>query len=56
MEAWYRNYLVTGPLSRGGEGREGELKCYIYTDRHTNRPSNEAGPIGAFAPKNRKVK
>ena len=27
--------------------RGGELKCY----RHTDRPSDEAGPRGAFAPK-----
>ena len=33
-----------------------QLKCYIltytHTDRHTYRPSDEAGPRGAFAPKN----
>ena len=37
-------------------GRGGELKCYIQTDRHTDRytyrPSDEVGPRGAFAPKN----
>ena len=37
----------------GGEvGRwGGELKCYIHTDIHTYRPSDEAGCRGAFAPK-----
>ena len=34
----------------------GELTCYRHTDiqtnRHTDRPSDEAGPRGAFAPKN----
>ena len=29
-----------------------ELKCYIHTDRQTDRPSDEGGPRGAFAPKN----
>ena len=29
-----------------------ELKCYRHTDnRHTDRPSDEAVPRGAFAPK-----
>ena len=29
----------------------GELKYYRHTDnRHTDRPSDEAGPRGAFAP------
>ena len=37
--------------SGGGEGREGELKCY----RHTEKPSDEAGPRGAFAPKKSKL-
>ena len=42
--------------SRGGEGREGErrakvLQTYRQTYRQTNRPSDEAGPRGAFAPK-----
>ena len=38
-----------------GEGRGGELKCFIQTyrqtDRQTYRTSDEAGPRGAFAPK-----
>ena len=37
-------------------GRGGELKCYIQTyiqtDIHIDRPSDEAGPRGAFAHKN----
>ena len=33
------------------EIRGGELKCYRQTYRHTDRPSDEAGPRGAFAPK-----
>ena len=40
----------------GGEGSGGELKCYIHTyiltDIQTDRASDEAGPRGAFAPKN----
>ena len=28
------------------------LKTYRQTYRHTDRPSDEAGPRGAFAPKN----
>ena len=32
-----------------GELRGGELKCY----RHADRPSDEAGSRGVFAPKNR---
>ena len=32
-------------------GREGELKRYIHSDIHTDRPSDEAGPRGVFAPK-----
>ena len=31
----------------GGGRRGGELKCYRHTDRHTYRPSDEAGPSGA---------
>ena len=35
--------------------RGGKLKCYrhtdIQTDIHAYRPSDEAGPRGAFAPK-----
>ena len=27
---------------RGGLGKRGELKCYIHTDIHTYRPSDEA--------------
>ena len=53
-------YLVRGEEGRGGEGWWGEgwggdgreLKCYIQTDRQTYRTSDEAGPRGAFAPKN----
>ena len=30
--------------------RGGELKCYIHTYIQTCRPSDEAGPRGAFAP------
>ena len=37
---------------RGGERRGGDLKYYRHTPRQTYRPSDEAGPIGAFAPKN----
>ena len=33
--------------ARRGKRRGGELKCY----RHADRPSDEAGPRGAFAPK-----
>ena len=44
---------------REGEGRGRELKCYRqtyrHTDRHTDRLSDEAGPRGAFAPKNDKT-
>ena len=36
----------------GRDGRKGELKCYRHTDIQTYRPSDEAGPRGAFAPKN----
>ena len=47
-------------LGRGGERRGGKLKCYRHTDiqtykqtyRQTYRPSDEAGPRGAFTPKN----
>ena len=43
----------------GGRGSGGELKCYrhtdiqtdIYTYIHTDRPSDEVGCRGAFAPK-----
>ena len=43
-----------GGMGRGGVGRGGggELKCYRQTDRQTYRTSDEAGPRGAFAPKN----
>ena len=44
----------------GGEEREGELTyrqtyrhTYRHTDMQTYRPSDEAGPRGAFAPNNR---
>ena len=35
-------------------GGEGKLKCYRHqtSDIQTYRPSDEAGPRGAFAPKN----
>ena len=38
----------------GGEKGRGAkvLQTYRHTDRHTYRPSDEAGPRGAFAPKN----
>ena len=39
--------MKRGEKGMEGDGRGGELKCY----RHTDRPSDEAGPRGAFAPK-----
>ena len=48
----YTNATFYKKEGRGGEGKEGELKCYIQTDRHTYRLSDEAGPRRAFAPKN----
>ena len=41
-------------LCPGGEGRgdKGRGAKVLQTYRHTDRPSDEAGPRGAFAPKN----
>ena len=38
----------------GGKGRigEGRVAKVLHTDIHTDRPSDEAGPRGAFAPNN----
>ena len=59
-------YIHERDYSMGGEGRgdDGEGRWWwgwviysiitkeLHTYRHTYRPSDEAGPRGAFAPKN----
>ena len=50
--------LMAGPLrgERGGKGPAKGWAKVLHTDiqtyRHTYKPSDEAGPRGAFAPKN----
>ena len=39
-------------IKKNPSNRGGELKCNRHKgNRHTDRPSDEAGPRGAFAPK-----
>ena len=39
-------------FSEQGRSSSRELKSYRHTYIQTNRPSDEAGPRGTFAPKN----